>query len=158
MNEENTVKLIEIAGPLFPPQPVDPRQNLMCFGFECGDGWFKVLEECFTALRRVREVGIAPKLTLVQVKEKFGGLRVYLAGEDETRIAWAITCTVALANSTRRPFIQTHLIPSNGFPGDTPPLLFRKLAAMLDPRRGGVNASGKREGGSRGDDGRRFDA
>lgn len=90
MSPEVTKELIEIAGPIFPPLPIDPRQNLMCFGFDCGDGWKKILHECFAALRVLKEHGIAPNLGLMQVKEKFGTLRVYLYGEDPYEIAFAV--------------------------------------------------------------------
>ena len=90
MNQENTDKLIQVAGPIFPQGQIDPRENLMCFGFETGDGWFELLQDCFRGLRKIREVGIAPNLMLVQVKEILGTLRVYVNGYDEDGIVYAV--------------------------------------------------------------------
>ena len=42
----------------------------MSFGFECGDGWFHILDDLFSILSK-------KDVVLCQVKEKFGGLRVY---------------------------------------------------------------------------------
>jgi hypothetical protein len=44
----------------------------MGFGFECGDGWFDLVYDCFI---RISEANC--ETVIVQVKEKFGGLRVY---------------------------------------------------------------------------------
>ncbi len=92
MSPENTKKLIEIAGPgLFPVgDQLDIRQNLMSFGFDCGSGWFKILAKCLDQLRVLRESGLAPNLMLVQVKEKFGTLRIYLSGYDQHQIVDAV--------------------------------------------------------------------
>ena len=29
----------------------DPKQTLMCWGFECGDGWYNIIKEKFGTLR-----------------------------------------------------------------------------------------------------------
>ncbi len=46
----------------------------MAFGCECGNGWYNILDELFDALSKYDDI------ILAQVKEKFGGLRVYLDG------------------------------------------------------------------------------
>jgi len=50
--------------------------NLMSFGFECGDGWYKLLDELFHDLNEIEKEHHLG-LILEQVKEKFGGLRCY---------------------------------------------------------------------------------
>lgn len=59
-------------------QSRDPRKTLMCFGFECGDGWFELLDNlCFCIMKVCKEDKLViPEAT--QVKEKFGGLRFYV--------------------------------------------------------------------------------
>jgi hypothetical protein len=43
----------------------------------CGDGWFKLIEHfCHLAAKR-------PTVTFSQIKEKFGGLRLYYDGGDD---------------------------------------------------------------------------
>jgi hypothetical protein len=58
----------------------DIRVSLMYFGFECGDGWYKLLERLIIDLKEV-----APKgFEVCQVKEKYGALRFYVSGSTET--------------------------------------------------------------------------
>lgn len=54
----------------------DPRRNLMCFGFECGDGWFNIIDDLSAKLEPLGVVA-------VQVKEKFGTLRFYVGGATD---------------------------------------------------------------------------
>jgi hypothetical protein len=48
----------------------------MAFGFECGSGWEPILRRLFSRL--------TPGCVLHQVKEKFGGLRVYIGGVKDS--------------------------------------------------------------------------
>ena len=62
-----------------------PQRNLMCFGFECGPGWYQILYDLSVAIESIaqnmKQNGVTEgQLPLiVQVKEKFGGLRFYLS-------------------------------------------------------------------------------
>lgn len=42
------------------------------FGFECGEGWHKIIQETHNKLKY-----IDPDYKIAQIKEKFGGLRYY---------------------------------------------------------------------------------
>lgn len=54
------------------------HQSCMAWGFDVGDGWFKILDELLEKLSKHDGV------ILAQVKEKFGLLRVYINnGTDE---------------------------------------------------------------------------
>ncbi len=65
--------------------------SLMCFGFECNDGWFDIIWDlCEDIERLLKKSNI--DIEVIQVKEKFGGLRFYwnfigdfleIEGEDE---------------------------------------------------------------------------
>ena len=44
------------------------------YGFQCNDGWFEVLDECF---KRFDKIDVNKEIRIFQVKEKFGGLRIY---------------------------------------------------------------------------------
>ncbi|MDP3792932.1 MAG: hypothetical protein Q8Q89_04375 [bacterium] len=46
----------------------------MAFGFECGDGWFGLIKELCEKLRVLN----LKDFRVLQVKEKFGGLRFYV--------------------------------------------------------------------------------
>ncbi len=51
--------------------------NQRLFGFECGDGWFPLIDgACELIQRHIESDGIQP-LRALQVKQKFGGLRFY---------------------------------------------------------------------------------
>lgn len=60
-----------------------PAPQISLFGFECGDGWYGIIDSlCET----ITNQGI--DLKVVQVKEKFGGLRFYyqeVEVEDEAK-------------------------------------------------------------------------
>jgi len=116
----------------------DMKETCMCWGFECGDGWFNILDQLMANIqhhidwkekqrpgvikynematqakagnfelfetyhsslsqeykdRRLGEIvagdlrelpGIIPQVTLDQVKEKFGTLRFYYSGGDDS--------------------------------------------------------------------------
>ena len=73
MNQENTKKLIDDFPNLYKQKDLPPIQSLMCFGFECGDGWFDLLCKLSEKLSKDH-----PEVEAVQVKEKYGGLRFYI--------------------------------------------------------------------------------
>jgi hypothetical protein len=85
----------------------DMKETCMCWGFECGDGWFQILDSLMGNIQHhidwkekqrgwavrfnstappedMRPVPDAiPQVTLDQVKEKFGTLRFYYSGGDD---------------------------------------------------------------------------
>lgn len=82
-------------------------ETCMCWGFECGDGWFTILDQLMGNIQHhidwkekqrgwairfnstappedMRPVpDVIPQVTLDQVKEKFGTLRFYYQGGDD---------------------------------------------------------------------------
>lgn len=90
---------------LFVNKDKSPKETLICFGCECGDGWYKILDHLFGYLTKLMERKLSfdylkefkeqhkdkpdfyetyysykhlpPQIILDQVKEKFGTLRVY---------------------------------------------------------------------------------
>lgn len=57
------------------------------WGFECGDGWFDLLDALALNLQAATKSGGAPQAVAVQVKEKFGALRFYAVGADAAQHA-----------------------------------------------------------------------
>ena len=53
----------------------DPAGTAMCWGFECGDGWFTLLDDLCAAITRQVSAGTTPPVVATQVKEKSGYLR-----------------------------------------------------------------------------------
>ncbi|NCB25765.1 MAG: hypothetical protein EOM62_09880 [Bacteroidia bacterium] len=78
MNSENTEKLCEKFPELYNGQLLGMKQDLMCFDFECDDGWFEILHRLSREImEHCRETG-EPVPLAMQEKEKFGELRFYV--------------------------------------------------------------------------------
>jgi hypothetical protein len=63
-------------------------ETCMCWGFECGDGWFNILNQLMSNIQhhidwKNRKEEVVAQVTLDQVKEKFGTLRFYYTGGDD---------------------------------------------------------------------------
>lgn len=57
----------------------DPRQTLMCFGFEVNSGWFRILDHMSALVtEQAAREGFDP--VAQQIKEKYGTLRVSVVG------------------------------------------------------------------------------
>lgn len=53
-------------------------ENLMCYGFQCGDGWFDLIWQLSEQIEAYcQQQPIAADLMAVQAKQKFGELRFY---------------------------------------------------------------------------------
>jgi len=66
----------------------DMKETCMCWGFECGDGWFTILDELMGNIQhhidwKNRKEELVAQVTLDQVKEKFGKLSLYYTGGDD---------------------------------------------------------------------------
>ena len=55
--------------------------NGQFWGFECGDGWYDILDHLCGAIKE--HTYDSDEVTVDQVKEKFGRLRFYLSREDD---------------------------------------------------------------------------
>jgi hypothetical protein len=63
-------------------------KTAMCWGFECGDGWYNILNLLMSNIQshidwKNKKEQVVPQVTLDQVKEKFGTLRFYYSGGDD---------------------------------------------------------------------------
>ena len=68
------------------------NETAMCWGFECGDGWFDILDiACGQIQSHIdwknkyakTEDEKVPQVVAAQIKEKFGTLRFYTNGSNE---------------------------------------------------------------------------
>lgn len=83
MSPENTAALLRGFPQLYRGYYKSPRETCMCHGFACGDGWFDLLWWLSADIQA--HVEAHPELRdfeVVQVKEKFNGLRYYFEGGD----------------------------------------------------------------------------
>jgi hypothetical protein len=103
MREELDKQLCEKYPVLFAQRNGSPQETAMCWGFDCGDGWHDLINILCANIQNhivYGRGGDAPQVVVMQVKEKFGGLRFYYHGGDEhisgmVRMAesWAsVTC------------------------------------------------------------------
>jgi hypothetical protein len=76
MSPELESKLIQDFPNLFVDKDKPPTESLMCFGCECGDGWYEIIR-AFCWIAKDSDVRFS------QIKEKFGGLRLYYYGGDD---------------------------------------------------------------------------
>jgi len=79
-------------------------QTAMCWGFECGDGWFNIINQLMSQIQHHidwnnKKEELVPQVTLTQVKEKFGTLRFYYDGGDD-RIRGLVTMAQAMSGVT----------------------------------------------------------
>lgn len=83
MTPEHEAALFADFPDIFPGgRDVDMRENLMCFGFECADGWAGLIRKACRSIQAILDAdpSLKPGFRAVQVKEKFGGLRFYVDG------------------------------------------------------------------------------
>jgi hypothetical protein len=82
MNDENT-QLIYAAFPyIYRGRSKAPDTSSMCYGFECGDGWYQILYALSEDLTNYLMRHPSLNLEVMQVKNKFGNLRFYVDGGD----------------------------------------------------------------------------
>lgn len=75
MNKNNEKALYDRFKTMYSGVDLPPTESLMCFGFECGDGWFNIIWNLSEELEKLH-----PNIKATQVKEKYGTLRFYIAG------------------------------------------------------------------------------
>lgn len=76
MKPELEKKLQEKYPTLFQNCSKPPSDSLMCFGCECGNGWYDLIDRTCEKLSKLNAV-------LEQVKEKFAGLRIYISNSTD---------------------------------------------------------------------------
>ena len=110
-------------------------ETAMCWGFECGDGWFQILNQLMGNIQhhidwKNKDVEVVPQVTLDQVKEKFGTLRFYYTGGDDY-ISGLVTMAESMSGvtcetcgkpgtSTSGGWIKTACVEHGGQDYDTP--------------------------------------
>jgi hypothetical protein len=89
MKQELEQKLYEKYPKLFVQKDLPVSLTCMCYGICVGDGWYDILDTLCWSIqnhidRQQKNNPDYPQVEFSQIKEKFGGLRVYTDGNDET--------------------------------------------------------------------------
>ena len=107
MTQELELKLVEKYPKIFVDYHGDPKQTCLTFGFECGDGWYWLIDNLCSSIQwRIDHPSWKngapieiPQVIAVQVKEKFGGLRFYVdsaTSEIHTIISFAESLSMSI--------------------------------------------------------------
>jgi len=88
MNQELDEYLCKVYPKMMVNRDKNMMETCMCWGFECGDGWFQILNQLMGNIQNHidwsnRNGEVVSQVTLDQVKEKFGTLRFYYTGGDD---------------------------------------------------------------------------
>ena len=87
MNKNLDEKLCEKYPKIFKQRNMSMKATCMCWGFECDDRWYWLLDHLCSQLQWDIDHNKYPQLEAVQVKEKFGTLRFYVSGSNEEQQA-----------------------------------------------------------------------
>lgn len=83
MKPELQNKLFEKYPTIFKEKDLPMNETCMCWGCECGDGWYPLIDELCRKLKIFYD-DHQIEVKFVQVKEKYGTLRIYYNTHSET--------------------------------------------------------------------------
>lgn len=83
MKQELQEKLFKKYPKIFAQKDLGPKQTAMCWGIECGDGWFWLLDNLCESLQSFIDNNGSEQIVCRQIKEKFGELRFYSNGQNK---------------------------------------------------------------------------
>lgn len=87
MSPDKDKALCEKYPKIFADRHGDMRSTAMCWGFDCGDGWYDLIDVLCAHLQAMTDNNPNndrfPQIVAAQVKEKFGGLRFYVSASSD---------------------------------------------------------------------------
>jgi len=112
MKKELQDKLYEKYPKIFKQKDDDMTTTCLCWGLECGDGWFDLIERLCDSLQFHTDRNNYPQVEATQVKEKFGTLSFYTSGADEylsgyINFAESMSATICETCGTNQNVTQT---------------------------------------------------
>jgi len=89
MKQELDEYLCKVFPKIFAQRNLPMTETCMCWGFECGDGWFNIINQLCQNIQhhidwKNKEKEVVAQVVVSQVKEKYGTLRFYYSGGDDT--------------------------------------------------------------------------
>jgi len=98
VKEELQERLFKKYPKIFRQKDLPMTETAMCWGIDCGDGWFWLIDKLCEYLQFQTDENGWPQVEAVQVKEKFGGLRFYI-GSGSSEIFEVISFAESLSES-----------------------------------------------------------
>ncbi len=83
MNKKLQQKFYDKYPKIFVQRKLPMTETCMCWGIDCGDGWYWLIDNLCSSLQFDIDKNNEPQLEAVQVKEKFGTLRFYTNGSTD---------------------------------------------------------------------------
>lgn len=83
MDKKLENKLFEKYPKLFRQKDLSVQETCMCWGVECGSGWFWLIDNLCNCIQSYIDANNKPQVEIVQLKQKFGSMRCYVEGADE---------------------------------------------------------------------------
>jgi hypothetical protein len=86
MDQELQNQLFEKYPNLFSNKDKSPRESCMAWGIECNSGWYDLLSAvCWRIFQHEKNIAdpYYVPVKFDQIKEKFGGIRIYYSGGDD---------------------------------------------------------------------------
>ena len=106
MNTDLDTKLCEKYPKIFADRRGDMTRTAMCWGFECEDGWYTLIERLCYQLQWDIDHNGEEQIVASQVKEKYGGLRFYVnssSDEQDAQIRFAETLSYSICEVCGNP-------------------------------------------------------
>ncbi len=79
--------------------PVTEDHDFLKYGIECGPGWYNLIWDLTTTIHKYCLDNNKEPVKMLQIKEKFGGLRYYINSGDKI-IVGMIWMTEAMSHNT----------------------------------------------------------
>ena len=80
MNADKEAQLYAKYPEIFRQKDLPMTQTCMCWGFDCGGGWYKLIDDLCAQIMFVCNLAAVEPPSASQVKEKYGMLRFYTDG------------------------------------------------------------------------------
>ena len=89
MKQELDEYLCKVFPKIFAERNLPMQETAMCWGLECGDGWFNIINQLCQNIQhhidwKNKEKEVVAQVVVSQLKEKYGTLRFYYSGGDDT--------------------------------------------------------------------------
>ncbi len=86
---------------IFAQRNWDKMDTCMCWGFECGDGWYDLIDTLCGAIQSyLNSHKDVAQVVATQVKSKFGELRFYVEGGNDVT-DWMISFAERLSSTIK---------------------------------------------------------